>query len=111
MISVEQQFAEKIHAYTLPRGNQPNSRVRDIVDFQLLIRNQILNIKILMEVLKKIFKIRNTHPLPLELPYPPLEWTESYEELAKTCGLETNLGLAFKIISDFYKDVIKIDHK
>lgn len=29
MIQREQQFAEKIHAYTLPRQGAPNSRVRD----------------------------------------------------------------------------------
>jgi hypothetical protein len=33
LIAREQQFAEKIHAYTLPR-NTPNSRVKDLaVDY------------------------------------------------------------------------------
>jgi hypothetical protein len=36
MITREQQFAEKIHAYTLPR-NSVNSRVKDLVDLSLLI--------------------------------------------------------------------------
>ena len=36
MIAREQQFAEKIHAYTLPR-NTANSRVKDLVDLALLI--------------------------------------------------------------------------
>ncbi len=36
MIAREQQFAEKIHAYTLPR-NAANSRVKDLVDLALLI--------------------------------------------------------------------------
>jgi Nucleotidyl transferase AbiEii toxin, Type IV TA system len=36
MISREQQFAEKVHAYTLPR-NFANSRVKDLVDMALLI--------------------------------------------------------------------------
>ena len=36
MIGREQQFAEKIHAYTLPR-NTANSRVKDLVDMALLI--------------------------------------------------------------------------
>jgi hypothetical protein len=35
-IAREQQFAEKIHAYTLPR-NTANSRVKDLVDLALLI--------------------------------------------------------------------------
>jgi len=40
MIAREQQFAEKIHAYTLPRSS-PNSRVRDPVDLYLLISRSV----------------------------------------------------------------------
>jgi len=36
MISREQQFGEKLHAYTLPRSST-NSRVKDLVDLALLI--------------------------------------------------------------------------
>jgi len=36
MISRQQQFAEKIHAYTLPRNSQ-NSRAKDLVDMVLLV--------------------------------------------------------------------------
>jgi len=36
VIAREQQFAEKLHAYTLPR-NSANSRVKDLVDMALLI--------------------------------------------------------------------------
>ena len=39
MIAREQQFAEKVHAYTLPR-TAANSRVKDLVDLALLI-NQV----------------------------------------------------------------------
>ena len=38
MIPSEQQFAEKLHAYTLPRST-PNSRVKDLIDLLLLIRS------------------------------------------------------------------------
>ncbi len=37
MLPAEVQFAEKIHAYTVPRST-PNSRVRDLVDMILLIQ-------------------------------------------------------------------------
>jgi len=37
LISKEQQVAEKLHAYTLPRST-PNSRVKDLVDLLLLAR-------------------------------------------------------------------------
>jgi hypothetical protein len=39
MIPREQQFAEKLHAYTLPRAGTANSRVRDLVDMVLLIQS------------------------------------------------------------------------
>jgi len=42
MIPREQQFAEKLHAYTLPRKGAVNSRVRDLVDMVLLIQSGTL---------------------------------------------------------------------
>ena len=42
MISVEQQFAEKLHAYTLPRLERPNTRVKDLVDMVLLAKMRLL---------------------------------------------------------------------
>jgi len=52
--------------------------------------------------LQKVFKIRNTHALPPQLPLPPLEWIEPYSTLAVECGLEKNLILAFQEIASFY---------
>ena len=37
-ISKEQQFAEKLHAYTMPDRPRPNSRVKDLVDMVLMTR-------------------------------------------------------------------------
>ncbi len=39
MISIEQQFAEKLHSYTLPR-ERINTRVKDLIDLILLLINQ-----------------------------------------------------------------------
>jgi hypothetical protein len=39
-VSREEQFAEKLHAYSLPREGRPNSRVKDLVDLALLIEQQ-----------------------------------------------------------------------
>ena len=36
-VSPEEQFAEKLHAYTLPRAGRENTRVKDLVDLVLLI--------------------------------------------------------------------------
>src|SRR5882762_10154900 len=37
VISREQQFAEKLHAYSLPRGERVNTRTKDLIDMLLLI--------------------------------------------------------------------------
>jgi Nucleotidyl transferase AbiEii toxin, Type IV TA system len=37
VISREQQFAEKLHAYSLPRGERVNTRTKDLTDMLLLI--------------------------------------------------------------------------
>jgi predicted nucleotidyltransferase component of viral defense system len=102
IISIEQQFAEKIHAYTLPRGDKPNSRVKDLIDILLLMKMRTLNLGTLNMNLQKVFKIRNTHALPSQLPTPPLEWTQPYSNLAEECGLEKNLSLAFQEIASFF---------
>jgi hypothetical protein len=36
VISAEQQFAEKLHAYSLPRGERANTRTKDLIDMVLL---------------------------------------------------------------------------
>jgi hypothetical protein len=107
LISIEQQFAEKIHAYTLPRGDRLNSRVKDLVDVLLLMRMRTLDLEKLSINLQKVFKIRNTHPLPLHLPEPPHEWIEPYSTLAEECGLEKNLSVAFQDIKSFYSKPVK----
>jgi hypothetical protein len=37
VISREQQFAEKLHAYSLPRGERVNTRTKDLIRMLLLI--------------------------------------------------------------------------
>ena len=36
-ISIEQQLSEKLHAYSLPRGDRINSRAKDLIDMVLLL--------------------------------------------------------------------------
>jgi hypothetical protein len=97
---VAQKFAEKIHAYTLPRGNKLNSRVKDLIDILLLMRMRALDLGKLDTNLRNVFKIRNTHVLPSQLP--PPKWIEPYATLAEECGLERNLSLAFQEIASFF---------
>ncbi len=106
MISLEQQFAEKIHAYTLPREARSNSRVKDLVDILLLMRMRVLETVKLIFALRQVFKIRDTHQLPLTLPHPPADWELPYAALAGECITEKNIDVAFAEISALYSEII-----
>jgi hypothetical protein len=99
-ICVEQQFAEKLHAYTLPRQN-PNSRVRDLVDMVLLLQSLKLSRGRLANAIQVTFERRGTHPLPKDLPLPPAAWIQPFAALATECGLSENLDHAFNALKIF----------
>ena len=66
-LSREQQFAEKIHAYTLPRGEYANTRVKDLLDLLLLLRLGLPDKSMVKQALQATFARRATHPLPAQL--------------------------------------------
>lgn len=105
MISVEQQFAEKLHAYTLPRPERPNTRVKDLVDMVLLIKMRSMDFEVLKEALRSVFKVRQTHVLPQQIEIPPQTWEIPYNELAKECALMVNLDEAFREVAKTYTRV------
>ena len=86
---VDQQFAEKVHAYTFPWQDRDNTRVKDLVDLVLLLHSEQLKPERVMEALRATFETRETHSLPAQLPMPPMEWEEPYAELAEELGLPT----------------------
>jgi hypothetical protein len=104
-LSREQHFAEKIHAYTIPRST-PNSRARDLVDLVLLIDSQKLDPAQVVRALQATFERRKTHPLPAALVPPPSAWKESFSELARECGLSEDLGEAFAKVSSYCDKVL-----
>jgi hypothetical protein len=87
MISREQQLAEKIHAYTIPRNN-PNSRVRDLVDLYLLVTKGCLESSKSNESLRRTFTRRGTHEIPQDLAPPPPDWARPFQILVQECQLE-----------------------
>ena len=100
MIQREQQFAEKLHAYTLPR-TKPNSRVRDLVDMVLLIQSGTLDSGRLVQALHATFGRRATHSVPEALTPPPEEWSAPFARLAAECSLELSVSEAFGIVMEF----------
>ena len=105
-ISKEQQFAEKLHAYTLPRTNRFNTRVKDLVDMLLLILEGSVSGIVVKENLSKVFHRRNTHSLPATLPLPPDGWDVKFDLLAKECGMSESLNQAMEIVDHFYRKAI-----
>ena len=101
LIAREQQFAEKIHAYTAPRPSL-NSRVRDLVDLHLLIASGSLDVSLCAEALRRTFKRRNTHQLPKELVPPPADWARPFRVLAEECRIEIGYREAFDALLRFW---------
>ena len=105
MIGREQQFAEKIHAYTLPR-NAANSRVKDLVDLALLIRSGELDKQRILDALRLTFDRRGTHDLPGGLVPPPADWQIPFQALAEECGLPTDIAAVFAGVKEYLQEVL-----
>lgn len=104
VISPEQQFAEKIHSYSLPRQTQ-NSRTKDLIDLVLLIERCNLSPEFLREAIEKTFRRRKTHDIPIELEKPPESWKTLFTKLAAECGVRFDLESAIKQVGKFYKSL------
>jgi hypothetical protein len=102
MIQREQQFAEKLHAYTLPRPTAPNSRVRDLVDMVLLIRSRTLDATRVVECIRRTFARRDTHTVPRTLEAPPESWNAPFAALAEECALEISASDAFADLAGYF---------
>jgi hypothetical protein len=105
MISREQQYAEKIHAYTLPRSS-PNSRVKDLLDLALLTGDNRLDRAMAFNALRLTFERRSTHALPANLNAPPEEWQTPFQALAEECGLRTDIAAVFDQVRTFFGEVM-----
>src|SRR5712692_8006583 len=104
MIPREQQVAEKLHAYTLPRQGAAITRVRDLVDMVLLIESGTLAEAKVAEAIRVTFERRGTHAVPNVVPQPPADWQKPYDALAKECGLSGAIESAFAILDTYLSE-------
>jgi len=105
--SLEQQFAEKLHAYTMPRvGARDNSRVKDLVDLALLVGTGALELEDVAAAVTATFKHRGTHAIPEVFPDPPNSWTKPYAALAATCHIDVDIDTAVVHLREYYGRVI-----
>jgi len=101
-ISLEQQFAEKVHAMMVPRGNRENSRVKDLIDILLLIKAGV-NRKRVMNCLENTFQRREKSSAPSYPPTPPESWRKPFKQLAIQCGINHNFDEALEILSSYWE--------
>jgi hypothetical protein len=106
MTTFEQQIAEKLHAYSMPRS-ATNSRVKDLVDLALILREDKIDLVIARQTIIQTFNVRKTHPLPVTLAQPPSEWRTPFRSMANECQLHLELEDAFLLITQFYQNHIK----
>ncbi|QOY88534.1 nucleotidyl transferase AbiEii/AbiGii toxin family protein [Paludibaculum fermentans] len=109
MIQREQQFAEKLHAYTLPRPAAPNSRVRDLVDLVLLIRSGTLEQTRVVGSLRETFARRDTHQIPRKLEAPPESWVAPFAALAEECSLDVSVSEAFSDLTRYFDGLEEVN--
>ena len=105
LLSKEQQFAEKFHAYTLPGRIRPNSRVKDLVDIVLLLQRGGLKRKRVKESLDVVFSRRKTHQLPDKINPPPDDWNPVFDKMAEECNANINIEKAFIVLEDFIESL------
>jgi hypothetical protein len=101
-ISREEHFAQKIHAYTLPRGERSNTRVKDLVDLVLLIDAGTLDSKRLLRDVQDTFQRRKTHELPAVLEPPPEFWGPVFVKLSGECGIDPNIESQFEKVRSYW---------
>ena len=105
-VSPEEQFAEKLHAYTLPRVGRENTRVKDLVDLVLLIERTKLDAARLPKAIRETFQRRKTHEIPSALIAPPASWSGPFSEMAAECGLEPDMEKHFDVVAQFFRRLI-----
>jgi hypothetical protein len=102
-LSREQQFAEKIHAYTLPRGERTNTRVKDLVDLVLLLYLGLPDTNLVNAAIRVTFARRTTHSIPGVLEPPSADWRAAFEQLASEVGMGvTSLDSAFDQVAAYW---------
>ncbi|MGB8298814.1 MAG: nucleotidyl transferase AbiEii/AbiGii toxin family protein [Polyangia bacterium] len=101
-VSPEEQFAEKLHAFTLPRVGRENTRVKDLVDLVLLIERTRLDAARLPKAIRETFQRRKTHDIPAVLASPPSSWSTPFAEIARECGISVDMTKHFGMVDQFF---------
>lgn len=106
IMSLAQQFAEKVHAYTLPRRGGLNSRVKDLADLTLILDQGIPDSQSVKFAIEATFHYRATHQIPDSLPAAPPTWVSPYTALARELELtQTTIESAVLRLNSYWKTI------
>jgi hypothetical protein len=97
LVPIEEQAAEKVHAYTRLYRGLPSTRVKDLADLVVIARSSRISGDRLHAALVEVFERRRTHRMPSELPRPPARWAVAYRRIAGTLGVEPDLEVGFRL--------------
>jgi hypothetical protein len=101
-----QQFAEKLHAYTLPWTDRPNTRTKDLVDLVILVTVDPPNHDAIEAAVAQTFSVRATHDVPESLPGPAEEWRAVYAEMAAEAELNPRgMDEGFQILQRYWDEL------
>ena len=105
IVPLDYHFADKIHAFTRPRKT-PNTRVKDLIDMDLLIDLGLPDLDRLMTALEDVFAHRATHSLPAVLQAPPESWRNDYRSRASEIpGATTDIDAGFERVAAFFRSI------
>lgn len=103
-----QHLAEKIHALTFPFDDRVNTRVKDLIDVQLLMNLGLPEPPVVKDVVDKIFSARQRHPVPQQIQNPPETWVSSFTAMALDVGLtETRVENAVSRLNDYWSRLFR----
>lgn len=109
-IPKSQQFAEKIHAYTVPWTDRPNTRTKDLIDLVLFITIDPPLRDAVVAAIQRTFELRATHPVPATLSLPPEAWRPVYAAMAREADLNPlEMDEGFRLLDQFWKGLRAFD--
>jgi predicted nucleotidyltransferase component of viral defense system len=106
-LAVEQHLAEKLHAYSRTyAGDQPSSRVKDLVDMVVIARTTRIDADRLSAAARLIFERRATHAIPRALEAPPRAWARPWGALVTYLPADGDLQAGFHTAAALWDPVL-----
>jgi len=106
VVPLERQIAEKLHAYTRRYGGAGTTRAKDLVDFVLIRQFERVDARRLVDVIRRTFARRRTHPAPGHLPVPPGGLAVAYRREAAAVGITTSVDEAHRLVAEWLDPVL-----